>query len=73
MKKCILPVNIFLEKKQVEVVNELKLLGCILYSKLTFNQHFKKLRATVLKIFLQLRELFFCLKNIKIQFFKTFL
>ena len=40
MKKCILPENIFLEKKQVEVVNEFKLLGCILDSKLTFNQHF---------------------------------
>ena len=49
MKKCILPENVFLEEKQVEVVNDFKLLGCILDSKLTFNRYFKNLRATVLK------------------------
>ena len=49
MRKCILPENIFLENKQVEVVKEFKLLGCILDSKLTFYQHFKNLRATILQ------------------------
>ena len=47
LKKYILPENILLEKKQVEVVNKFKLLGCFLDSKLTFNHYFKQLRAKV--------------------------
>ena len=49
MKKCILPEKILRKKKQVEVVNELKLLECILDSKIKFNRQLKNLRATVLK------------------------
>ena len=54
-------------------MNEFKLLGCILDSKLTFNQHFKNLRATVLKKLFAIKRIFFLSEKIKIQFFKTFL
>ena len=73
MRKCTLPENIFLENKQVEVVNEFKLLGCILDSKLTFNQHFKNLRATILKKLFAIKRIFFLSEKIKVQFFKTFI
>ena len=57
MRKCIFPENIFLENKQREVVNEFKLLEIILYSKITINQHFKKLKSNKFKIIICDKEI----------------
>ena len=57
----------------MEVVNEFKLLGCILDSKLTFNHHFKNLRATSLKKLFAIKRIFFLSEKIEVQFFKAFL
>jgi len=71
--KTELPKNIYIEKNAVEVVNEFRLLGVFLDSKLSFSCFAKQLAKSVYAKLFSFKKLFFLTETTKIQFFKTFI
>ena len=68
-----IPKNIQLGEFTVEVVDEYKLLGVIIDSKLTFEKHVTYIcRQINIKLF-SIKRLFYLCSSVKNQFFKTFI
>jgi hypothetical protein len=69
----LIPENILIGDNQVEVVNEFKLLGITLDSKLSFTCFTKQLAKSVYAKLFTFKKLFYLTEKTKLQFFKTFI
>jgi hypothetical protein len=68
-----IPKYISIDKNKVEIVNEFKLLGVTLDSKLSFSHFAKQLAKSVYAKLFSFKKLFYLNEETKIQFFKTFI
>jgi len=61
-----------LNGNKIELVNDFKLLGCIIDNKLNFDKYVKSISKSVYSKIFSIKNLFFLSLNIKLQFFKSF-
>ncbi len=69
----VLPDSIAIDKHQINVVSEFKLLGIIIDNKLSFKNFVNNLKLNINRRLFAIKNLFYLSFNVKIQFFKTFL
>jgi len=67
------PKEIKLANVMVEVVNEFKLLGCIVDDKFAFSNQVKNIQTMIIKKLYMIKKIFFLSFDLKLHFFKTFI
>lgn len=66
-------MNICIDNLIVEVVDNFKILGVTIDSKLTFNDFFNNTKKSLNIKLYSIKKLFYLSTNVKIQFFKSFI
>ena len=72
-KRVKLPKTIIVNDVSVEVVQEFKLLGVTIDSKLNFMAYSSLLKKAIIKKLYSIKRLFYLCDTVKLQFFKTFI
>ena len=67
------PNKINVDGNDVEVVKVFKLLGILIDNDLHFHNYVRSIKSNVNKKLFSIKKLFFLSKNVKVQFFKTFI
>ncbi|CAF1091926.1 unnamed protein product, partial [Brachionus calyciflorus] len=72
-RNLIIPETVEINGNFVEVVDNFKLLGVVIDSKLNFLQHIAQLRISINKRLYAIKRLFYLAHKVKLQFFKSFI
>ena len=65
--------SIYLCNNKIEVVDNFKLLGILIDNKFSFHDYVKNLIKTVNAKLFSYKKMFYLSKNVKLQFFKSFI
>jgi hypothetical protein len=72
-RRVVKPKEFHVSGNKIEVVEQFRLLGVIIDSKLNFSQHVSNIRKTVFKKLYSIKRIFYLSFQVKVQFFKTFI
>ena len=72
-KRIKIPDSICFKEIEIKCVNEFKLLGITIDSKLSFNTHVSNLGRIINSKLFSIKRLFYLSTSVKVQFFKTFI